>query len=197
MTIYKVYHDAHIEAKNGNEAEEILMEQNAANCATYYTDEAEAKKAYESIAADLDEPKKLGGDLYWFDGVVLDVAEGCDEPEEDETLADAFHTGFYSDSKLAIKKHKRADFDAEGLTPHEFEAHFEEYLDNFFPRRTAECSTSDWMEDGQPQGTDEDGLEITAFTNDDCIIKEYARVERDEDGDIVEETIVKYDLETR
>lgn len=152
MTIYKIYHDAHIEAKNGNEAEEILMEQNAANCATYYTDEAEAKKAYESIAADLDEPKKLGGGLYWFDGVVLDVAEGCDEPEEDETLADAFLTGSYTNTSTTIKKFKHG-FLPKGNLPDDMRRYIEngESFDLF----CAEYGWQDWMNEFTDADEDE------------------------------------------
>lgn len=91
MNIYKIYRDNRIEAKTAIQAEEKLFEQNSNVAHVRYTaDKKEAMKLFNEMKANLDTPKELNNNLYWFDGCLVEEGTNCDEIDEDTTIEDAF-----------------------------------------------------------------------------------------------------------
>jgi len=90
MTIYKLYHDDFIQAKDKNAAENDLFEQNSRVASVeYFDDEKKARAAYADII--LCAPVELDSNLFRFDGKILDIAINCDE--DAASIEDAFYSG--------------------------------------------------------------------------------------------------------
>ncbi|MCQ2479037.1 MAG: hypothetical protein MJ120_00245 [Clostridia bacterium] len=107
MTIYKVYSDFNIEAKELKDAESILDGQNG-NEGFFTTSEEEAKRLFNEAKAKMVEPHFLGylpnhKPYYWFCGALVEMATDCEVDEDveysskQEKLKDAFLSGCWGD----------------------------------------------------------------------------------------------------
>lgn len=93
MKIWKVYNEKNIVTESGAKTDAInaLLEANGNGTESYYTDEAEARKAYEAITIDA-KARKLGSHHFWSEGKFLEfgVVAEKDFAEAEGNLRDAF-----------------------------------------------------------------------------------------------------------
>ena len=84
MTIYRVYGESTIEAKDIKAATDNLALANSLTDNVFFTtDYSAAKEAFDDYECAA--PHKLSGGLYWFDGCMIESAE-ADEPEEETEI---------------------------------------------------------------------------------------------------------------